>query len=118
VASAAAVVRRLCEAESLGALFAAVANDAAACDVAEDPVLEWQKTLQLWEMLLRRSWDASARKVQAIGYAFLLAHRAIGGPVSPRLWLELGLAQVVERHPVFPSLVPSSDPCHIGSVRS
>lgn len=110
VESAREVVRRLCEAQDLGSLFATIAEDATKCDVADDPVLEWQKTLQLWETLLRRSWQAPAKRVQAIGHAFLLANRAIGGPISPRIWLELGLAQAIEDRMMFPSLVPAPYP--------
>jgi DNA polymerase-3 subunit delta' len=110
IESAREVVRQLCEARDLGSLFAAVAEDAAACDSAEDPVLEWQKTLQLWETILRRSWHVPAKRAQAIGQAFLLANRSLGGPVTPRIWLELGLAQAIEDRMMFPSLVPSPYP--------
>ncbi|MCW1892361.1 MAG: hypothetical protein KIH65_003905 [Candidatus Uhrbacteria bacterium] len=110
VAYARDVIHRLCEARDLGSLFAAIAEDASFCDAAEDPVLEWQKTLQLWETLLRGAWHASPRRVQGIGQAFLLANRAIGGPISPRIWLELGFASVIEDRLSFPALVPSSFP--------
>lgn len=110
IALAHEVIRRLCEARDLGSLFAAVVEDAVRCDSAEDPVLAWQKTLQLWETVLRRSWHAPGKRVQAIGQAFLLANRALGGPVSPRIWLELGLAQVIEDRALFPSLVPAPYP--------
>lgn len=105
------VIRLLMAANSEGDAFAAIAETASACDAAEDPVTEWRKTLQLWSAALRRHVSEHPERACGIGHAFLAAERAMGGPVSPRIFIELGLVRVASgRAPVFPGLLPSTYP--------
>jgi hypothetical protein len=102
---------RALHAERPGDALAAVAECASACDAAEDPVTEWRNALQLWEAALRRRFEDDPAKAHGVAYALIMAERNLGGPVSPRVWMELGLVRAVsEKPPVFPSFVPGTYP--------
>jgi DNA polymerase-3 subunit delta' len=105
------VIVRMLEAERLGDALAAAAEQASACDAAEDPVTEWRNTLQLWQTALRRRFEDHPAKAHGVAYALLMAERSIGGSVSPRIWMELGLVRaVLDKPPVFRSFVPGTYP--------
>jgi DNA polymerase III subunit delta' len=106
VADADRTIADLLCARSLGDAFAAVSNEAAQCESADDPVTEWRETLHLWGAALsRRLADAPSASAAGIGHAFLAAERGLGGPISPRILLELGLNQAVSGKPDFPGWV-------------
>lgn len=101
----------LIRANTAGDALAAIAESASSCDSAEDPVTEWRKTLQLWETALRRRLEDDPERVHGIAHAFLMAERHLGGPISPRIWIELGLVRVIAGKPlVFPGFLPSTFP--------
>lgn len=101
----------LLRARTAGDAIAAVAERASACDSSEDPVTEWRKTLQLWETALRRRLEDDPVRVHGIAHAFLMAERHLSGPISPRIWIELGLVRTAAgKPPVFPGFLPAPFP--------
>lgn len=84
-------IQQLVQAKSSGALLAAIAKTASACDSAEDPVTEWRKALQLWQASLRRMPHVDPKRQHLIGRALIAAERSIGSSIPPRVWLELAL---------------------------
>lgn len=76
--------------------FAAIAETAERCDKAEDIVGEWRSALQLWQAVLRSRFQGHEQRCYDLGRIFLIAERRLGGPISPRLWLELGLAHICD----------------------
>lgn len=91
------LVASLVTARGGGEAIAAIAESSSRCDSADDPVQEWRKTLQLWESALRRVWQTDQRHAVRIGKAFIVAERAIGSSVSPRLHLEIELVKAFAR---------------------
>jgi hypothetical protein len=98
-------------AKTAGEAMATIAERASACDAAEDPVTEWRKTLQLWEAAIRRHAHVDPVRVHGVAHVLLMAERHLGGPISPRIWIEIGLVRVVGgRAPVFPGFLPGTFP--------
>ncbi len=113
------VIGLLIAARTPGDVIAAIAPEASLCDGSDDAVTEWRETLHLWGVALRRRMgvDASVR-LTGIGHAFLQAERHLGGPISPRLILELGLNYVVSgAAPVFPGWKAGAYPFPIGAEK-
>jgi hypothetical protein len=108
-----ATIRECAGARSSGELIAAFAATASACDTAGDPVTEWRKALQLWQASLRRINLGDPERIYTISRALILAERALGTSIPPRVWLELALANGFrEPRPSIASLVlPRAFPC-------
>ncbi|MFA5129928.1 MAG: hypothetical protein WC477_03330 [Patescibacteria group bacterium] len=112
------VVDRLCSATSVGEAFDAIADTASACDNAEDAVAEWRNAIHYWQAMLRVRFADVPSRAYDLARIFLIAERRIGGPVSPRLWIELGFAHVFDGKSLpNPFFVPSRFPYEI-EVRS
>ncbi len=112
VADADRIIAEIAAARSPGDAFAAIAAEAGICDGADDPVLEWRETLHLWGASLRRRAGTDPPRVcSGIGNALVMAERHLGGPISLRLILELGLNQAASgRPPIFPGWVRGTYP--------
>lgn len=117
IAEAEETIAAIVRARGSGDAFAAIAAASSRSDAADDPVLEWQETLHLWGGALRRRIGMDPPEVLAgIGHALLAAERFVGGPISPRLILELGLNRVASGHaPVFPGWTRGAYPYPIGN---
>lgn len=108
---AGAIMSTFMRTTELGEAVAAMAPRATHCDAADDPVTAWRKTLQLWETDLRRRFEHAPLRAYGISHTLLMAERHLGGPISPRIWIELGLVRIVQgKPPVFPELLPSTFP--------
>jgi hypothetical protein len=86
-------VQRLLTSASLGESLAVIEPEAKRCDAADDSAAAWRETLLGWSTALRSLFTHDVRRALGIGQAIALAERHIAGPVSPRLWLELGITQ-------------------------
>jgi hypothetical protein len=112
IADTGRIIEELVNARTPGDAIAAIAVEAAACDGSDDAVTEWRETLHLWGVALRRRMgnDASHR-LAGIGHTLLQAERHLGGPISPRIILELGLSHAVSgAAPIFPGWGPARYP--------
>jgi len=89
-------IASLLTAMNAGDAFSAIAETAEQCDKSEDIVGEWRNALQLWQAALRSRFQGQEQRCYDLGRIFLIAERRIGGSVSPRLWLELGFANVFD----------------------
>jgi hypothetical protein len=112
VADADRIIAAIVGAGAPGDAFSAIAAEASRCDSEDDPVTEWRETLHLWGAALRRRFAAGPSEIAyGIGQSFIAAERHLGGPISPRLILELGLNQAASgRPPVFPGWVRGTYP--------
>ncbi|MBD3251743.1 hypothetical protein GF380_04825 [Candidatus Uhrbacteria bacterium] len=105
------IIDRILTSHTPGEAFAVIADTASACDAAEDSVTEWRKTLQLWQSALRRRFADHPFRAYGIAHALIQTERNLGGPVSPRIWLELGLRRVsTDQTLVFPGLLAPAFP--------
>jgi DNA polymerase III delta prime subunit len=118
VAAAERTIANLLVAMNAGDAFAAIAETAERCDKAEDIVGEWRSALQLWQAALRPRFHGHEERCYDLGRIFLIAERRLGGPVSPRLWLELGFAHICDGKPLpNPAFVTTRFPYEL-EVRS
>lgn len=98
-------------ARNAGEAFAAIREQAEEADSHEDAVQAWRDTIHFWGHALRRRLSASPEPAAHLGGILLAAARAIGGPVSPRIYVELGLVRMAEgRPPVFPAFISQTFP--------
>ena len=109
-------IASLLTAMNAGDAFAAIAETAERCDKAEDSGGEWRSALQLWQAALRSRFQGEEQRCYDLGRIFLIAERRLGGPISPRLWLELGFAHVCDgRSLPNPAFVTTRFPYEIES---
>lgn len=72
------------------AIFDGVARQA---EAADDPVTAWQEQLDGLMSALRDRLSDAPQAGLRLGEALVQARRRAGGPVSPRIWLELALVR-------------------------
>ncbi|GMU25755.1 hypothetical protein KJZ71_04670 [Patescibacteria group bacterium] len=99
-------------AASAGGAFAAIREQADRAESNDDAVQAWRETLHLWCRSLRRHLRGTeSERVIHLGNILLVAERALGGPVSPRVFIELGLVRLTEgKLSPFPELLASPYP--------
>lgn len=111
VQTAAHTVERFLSSRSAGEAFAALDAEAKRCDASDDPLQAWRDSLGRWSSTLRHAFLSDPPRALHLGHVFACAERQLGGPVSPRIWLELGLARCASgAAPVFPKHLPSTFP--------
>ncbi len=111
VQSAAHLVERFLSSRSAGEAFAALEAEAKRCEASDDPLQAWRDSLGLWNSSLRHAFLSDPSRALHLGQVFAFAERHLGGPVSPRIWLELGLVRYASgAAPVFPAHLPSTFP--------
>jgi DNA polymerase-3 subunit delta' len=109
--SAERTVRVLLETTSAGEAFAAIREEAENAEKSEDPVRMWRETIQLWQGALEPFFTTHARRAVHLAHVLIRTYRHIAGPVSPRIWLELGLSRMAQDHPIpFATLLPAPFP--------
>ncbi|OGL74012.1 hypothetical protein A3E39_02170 [Candidatus Uhrbacteria bacterium RIFCSPHIGHO2_12_FULL_60_25] len=105
---AAHLVERLLTSRTAGDAFAAIDVVARRCDASDDPQGSWQEAVARLASSLRLAFTHDASRALHLGHVLASAHRRLGGPISPRIWLELGLVRYAAgMPPVFPSHIPS-----------
>lgn len=111
VEAATKTVKALIDARSFGDACTAIREEAENADGSDDPVALWRETIQLWEGALRDYWISHPYRAVHLAHVMIRAEKHAGGPVSPRIWLELGLTRVVRDRPIpFPTLLPAPFP--------
>jgi hypothetical protein len=88
-------IQRLLSSASLGEALAVIEPDAKRCDAADDSAAAWREMLLGWITALRSLFTHDVPRALRVGHAIALAERHVSGPVSPRLWLELGITHAV-----------------------
>lgn len=111
ISAAAQTIERLLAFRSAGEAFAALEPAAKRCEAADDPTVAWRDTLERWSMALRPAFVTTPARAFHLGHVLAFTQRHIGGPISPRIWLELGLVRCASGTvSVFPSHLPSHLP--------
>jgi DNA polymerase-3 subunit delta' len=90
-AEAARTADAVLSARSPGAAVAALDADARHAEAGDDAVVSWQALLDRLMHAVRDRWEDQPMTSLAFGQALTVARRRAGGPVSPRVWLELEL---------------------------
>jgi hypothetical protein len=93
VADAERTVDGVLSAASAGAAVAALDAGSRAAETAEDPRAAWDEHLDRLMRALRERFTDEPVKATAFGHALTRARRASGGPVSPRIWMELEIVR-------------------------
>jgi hypothetical protein len=95
---------------SAGSAVAAMEPVVKRCESSDDAASSWREALGLLRQALSSSlliqthheYPSSARTLH-VGHALMAAEQAIGGPISPRLWLEFVLTRAaIGALPAFP----------------
>ncbi len=92
-AEAARTVDAILSASTSGHAVAALDADARRADAAEDTLTAWQELLDRLMRAVRDRFADTPAAAARLGSALALARRRAGGPVSPRVWLELALVR-------------------------
>lgn len=93
IAEAGRTVDALLGAATPGDAVAALDAPARHADASDDASAAWEDLLDRLMHALRDRWTESPRAALALGQAFTSARRRTGGPVSPRIWVELELVK-------------------------
>jgi replication-associated recombination protein RarA len=90
-----------------GAAMAAFSEGARMIESSDDPRAAWDAHLDLLMRALRDHFAEKPRESLALGHALAEARRANGGPVSPRIWMEINLLRSFTHGPQFPQHIRS-----------
>lgn len=111
VQAAAHTVERLLSSRSAGDAFTVLDPEAKRCEASDDPLQAWLDSLGRWGSALRQAFLSDPPRALHLGHVLAFAERHLGGPVSPRIWLELGLVRYASGFvPVFPTHLPATFP--------
>lgn len=90
-AEAARTVDAILQAADVGKRIAALDADARRADAADDATAAWQELLARFMRAVRDHWEDHPAASITLARALTQARRHVGGPVSPRIWMELEL---------------------------
>lgn len=110
------VARLLQSSISAGDAVSAIEPLAKRCESADDVPGAWREAVGMLQqalssLLVTHTAQSSHARVMHLGHALIAAQRAMGSPISPRLWLELALVRASSgAPPIFPQHLPSVFP--------